>query len=152
MSKKIKFIIIFLVIISIYSLSFNIYFITKQSDTHDNLFNIKEITDSRGEKYAPDDGSIGLWQGNGNVNDNLSDYYIVHDTSKYGQLVLNSKINNTFVIKDKIYKIYDIMYVTRDTLFEDIKSKILPGGDTASIQVCVTGSNYYKIVIAKGNG
>lgn len=113
------------------------------------LFSVSNISNCHNHTTAPDDGTVGLWKGTGNTNDNQSDYYIVHDYTYYGKNILKSKINDNFTIKYKNYKIYQIIYVNKNTDYKDIKNKVMPGGETAAIQVCVPNKNYYKIVIAQ---
>lgn len=113
-----------------------------------NLFSIKNITKSYNSTEAPNDGSIGIWQGNGDINDGNSDYYIVHDYSFYGKRLLEAKENDTFKIKGKKYTINCIIYIENNTTYEEIKDIAMPGGETATFQVCVPETNLYKILIA----
>ena len=119
------------------------YYFTK------NLFNVTNIIESYNATEAPSNGSLGVWKGSADVSDNLGDYYITHDYSFYGQRILKSKINDTFIIKGQKYKIYDIFKVKNTTVYNDIKNKVEGNGETASIQVCIPNTDMYQIIIAK---
>jgi len=122
--------------------------INSKNDLH--LFSVDNITDSAYSSEAPNDGSIGLWYGKGDVNDNQYDYYIVHASSKYGQKLLNANLGSYFTIKNHDYTIKDIQYYPRKTYFESIENKIFKEQkEIAAIQVCVPDTDYYKILIGE---
>lgn len=123
-----------------------------------NLFNLNsaDVVDCKDAAIAPDGDTIGLWKGDGNIHDGKSDYYITHDGTSWGQKILDAQEGDAFTIIDasanisKIYEIYDIIYVDGNcTTYDDVKEIAMPGNETAAIQVCIPGTHWYRIAIAK---
>lgn len=139
----ISFILIFTVFLSIYydTIKYNLYYITTGE-----IFNIDKVDESYGNNSAPD-YNMGIWYGDGSNKDN--NYYVVHDRTPLGKQILKSKIDDKFTIKNNTYQIYNIIFVEKDTIFKEIKDIVIKDYPTASIQVCVPGSDWNKIIIAK---
>lgn len=117
--------------------------------TNVELFDIDNYTKCIGETDPPSDGSLGLWLGDGNLDDNYPEFWAVHNNSPIGERMQTAKIGDTFKIKGHRFKIFNIMFVTNDSAFYEIQDRTMPKNSSyQSIQTCVFGTNYFKICIA----
>lgn len=111
------------------------------------IFDVDYVEDSRNEDEAPEI-SLGIWYGTGDPTQ--QNYYICHDYTQLGKMVLRAELGDNFTIKNSNFKIYDIIFVEKNAKLMDVSDKALPNNrSVSSVQVCVPGTDWNKIVIGE---
>ena len=152
----------------------------EKNEKYKTLFKVGSIENSISSKSAPDSGKIGLWfkekiksDKESSRNNKINCYYIVHEWSPYGKMVLkvdentlkeskDKKEHIIFTIRDKnisknnkfrTYEVFNSFNVSINSRLKDIINDVFPKEkkkDLAAIQVCIPGDkNHYRIIVGE---